>query len=159
LGEGASFWAFLVVGFSQCFAFSKEGLQIFLQSSLFVLILPCLGKIIFFLFLVKTCSMFWRDVYFYVDFKIALDFPLLLQYYGGSFSLNIVLLLVGSSFFVAFVGGVLCVYLYVYYTRLWFCLFWACWVSGSFSGGPGHIFFLRGAPLCGVSVRYYLFEC
>ncbi len=29
----------------------------------------------FFLFLVKTCSMFWRDVYFYVDFKIALDFP------------------------------------------------------------------------------------
>jgi len=30
---------------------------------------------------------------------------------------------------------------------------------GSFSGGPGHIFFLRGAPLCGVLVRYYLFEC
>ncbi len=37
--------------------------------------------------------------------------------------------------------------------------FWACWVPGSFSGGPGHIFFLRGAPLCGVSVRYNLFEC
>ncbi len=25
------------------------------------------------------------------------------------------------------------------------------------SGGPGHIF-LRGAPLCGVSVRYNLFD-
>ena len=30
---------------------------------------------------------------------------------------------------------------------------------GVSSGGPGHIFFLRGAPLCGVSVRYNLFEC
>ncbi len=29
----------------------------------------------------------------------------------------------------------------------------------SFSGGPGHIFFLCGAPLCGMSVRYNLFEC
>ncbi len=36
--------------------------------------------------------------------------------------------------------------------------FWACWVPGSFSGGPGHAFFLRGAPLCGMSVRYNLFE-
>ncbi len=42
------------------------------------------------------------------------------------FSLNIVFLLVGSSLSVAFVGGVLCVFLYIYYTRLWFCLFWAC---------------------------------
>ncbi len=104
----------------------------------------------FFFFLVKTCSMFWRDVYFYVDFKIALDFPLLLQYYGGSFSLNIVLLLVGSSFFVAFVGGVLCVYLYIYYTRLLFCLFWACRVPGSFFGGPGHIFSVWGSALWSV---------
>jgi hypothetical protein len=31
--------------------------------------------------------------------------------------------------------------------------------SPGFSGRPGHIFLLRGAPLCGVSVRYYLFEC
>ncbi len=30
---------------------------------------------------------------------------------------------------------------------------------GVSSGGPGHIFFLRGVPLCGVSVRYNLFEC
>ncbi len=62
-------------------------------------------------------------------------------------------------FSVASVGGVSCVYLSVYYTRLWFCLFWACWVSGIFSGVPGHFFFLRGAPLCRVSGRYYLFEC
>ncbi len=46
----------------------------------------------------------------------------------------------------------------IYYTRLLFCLFWACWVPGSFSGGPGHVFFLRGALLCGMSVRYNLFE-
>ena len=30
---------------------------------------------------------------------------------------------------------------------------------GVSSGGPGHIFFLCGVPLCGVSVRYSLFEC
>ncbi len=35
-------------------------------------------------------------------------------------------------------------YLSIYYTCLWFCLFWACWVSGSFSGEPGHIFFCVG---------------
>ncbi len=29
---------------------------------------------------------------------------------------------------------------------------------GVSSGGPGHILFLRGVPLCGVSVRYNLFE-
>jgi hypothetical protein len=27
-----------------------------------------------------------------------------------------------------------------------------------FSGGPGHIFLMRVAPQCGVSVRYNLFE-
>jgi hypothetical protein len=37
--------------------------------------------------------------------------------------------------------------------------FWACESPGGFSGGPGHIYFLCGAPLCGVSVRYNLFEC
>ncbi len=97
-------------------------------------------------------------MYFYVDFKIVLDFPLLSHCYGGSFHLKMVFLLVGFSFSVAFVGGVLCVF-YLYYTRLWLRLFWACLVSGSFSGGPGHIFFLRGAPLRGVSGRYNLFEC
>ena len=30
---------------------------------------------------------------------------------------------------------------------------------GVSSGGPGHIFFLHGAPLRGVSGRYNLFEC
>jgi len=50
------------------------------------------------------------------------------------------------------------VYLFIYYARLLFCLFWACWVPGGFPGGPGHIFLPRGAPLCGVSVRYNLFE-
>ena len=56
-GRGASSWAFLVVRFSQCFAFLREGLQVFLQFSLFVLIQPCLGKIIFPLSC-KTCSIF-----------------------------------------------------------------------------------------------------
>jgi hypothetical protein len=32
------------------------------------------------------------------------------------------------------------VYLSIYYTRLWVCLFWACWVPGGFSGGPGQVF-------------------
>ncbi len=32
----------------------------------------------------------------------------------------------------------------IYYIRLLFCLLWACWVPGSFSGGPGHIFFCVG---------------
>jgi hypothetical protein len=42
------------------------------------------------------------------------------------FSLNVVFLLVGFSFFLLlFVGGASCVF-YLYYTRLWFCLFWAC---------------------------------
>ncbi len=50
-------------------------------------------------------------------------------------------------------------YLSIYYTRLLFCLFWVCWVPGNFSGGPGHIFLLCGALLCGVSGRYYLFGC
>ncbi len=90
-------------------------------------------------------------MYFYVDFKIALDFPLLLQYYGGSFSLNIVFLLMGSSLSVAFVGGVLCVYLNIYYTRLWFCLFWACWVSGSFFWRAGSYFlFAWGSAMWNV---------
>ena len=75
------------------------------------------------------------------------------------FSLNIVFLLVGFSFFfVLFVGGASCVFIYLLHSSL-NCLFWACWVPGDFFGGPGHVFVLRGAPLCGVSVRYYLFEC
>ncbi len=26
-------------------------------------------------------------------------------------------------------------YLFIYYTRFWFCLFWACWVPGGFLAG------------------------
>jgi hypothetical protein len=59
-------------------------------------------------------------------------------------------------FFFVFVGGVLCLF-YLYDTCLWFCLFWAC-ESLEVFGGPGHIFFLCGAPLCGMLVRYNLFE-
>jgi hypothetical protein len=36
------------------------------------------------------------------------------------------------------------VYLFVYYTRLLFCLFWVCWVPGGFSGGPGQVFLCVG---------------
>ncbi len=78
-------------------------------------------------------------MYCYVDFKIVLDFPLLSHCYGGSFILKMVFLLVGFSFFpFVFVGGVLCVCLSIYYTRLLFCLFWACesveflWRAGSY---------------------------
>ncbi len=53
-------------------------------------------------------------------------FILFLQYYVFFFSLNVVFLLVGFSFFLfLFVGGASCVF-NLYYTRLWFCLFWAC---------------------------------
>ena len=50
------------------------------------------------------------------------------------------------------------VYLSIYYSHLLFCLFWG-WIRGNFSGGPGRIFRLCEAPLCGVSGRYDLFEC
>jgi hypothetical protein len=72
---------------------------------------------------------------------------------------NIAFFLVGFSLFsVVFVGGALCVYPFITLVYI-FCLFWVCWVSGSFSGGPGQIFLLCVAPLCGVSGRYSLFEC
>ncbi len=63
-----------------------------------------------------------------------------------------------SFFFVLFVGGVSCVFIHL--LRLSLVLF-ILGVLGprGFSGGPGHIFLLLGAPLCGVSVQYYLFEC
>jgi hypothetical protein len=50
-----------------------------------------------------------------------------------------------------------CVYLFITLVSGLFIL--GVWVPGGFSGGPGHIFFLHGAPLCGVSVRYNLFKC
>jgi hypothetical protein len=74
------------------------------------------------------------------------------------FSLNIDFLLVGFSFFVLFVGGVSCVFIHLLHSSL---ILFILGVLGPrvFSGGPGHIFLLRGAPLCGVPVWYYLFEC
>ncbi len=35
-------------------------------------------------------------------------------------------------------------YLFVYYARLLFCLFWVCWVPRGFSGGPGQVFLCVG---------------
>ena len=66
------------------------------------------------------CVLFcWYEVsieYFFYSCSVMVFF----------FSLNAVFLLVGFSFFLfLFVGGASCVF-YLYYTRLWFCLFWAC---------------------------------
>ncbi len=60
--------------------------------------------------------------------------------------------------FVLFVGGSLCVFIFLLHSSLGLFILGVLGPWG-FSGGPGHIFRLRGAPLCGVSVRYYLFEC
>ncbi len=51
----------------------------------------------------------------------------------------------------------MCVYLFITLVSLF--VYFGRVSLWSFSGGPGHIFFLRGAPLCGVSGRYNLFEC
>jgi len=75
------------------------------------------------------------------------------------FSLNVVFLLVGFSFFLfLFVGGVSCIFIHLLHSSLVLFIFGVLGPWG-FSGGPGHAFLLRVAPLCGVSVRYYLFEC
>ena len=74
------------------------------------------------------------------------------------FSLNIVFLLVGFYFvFVLFVGGVSCVFIHLLHSSLGLFILGVLGPWG-FSGGPGQVFLLLGAPLCGVSVRYYLFE-
>jgi hypothetical protein len=76
-----------------------------------------------------------------------------------SFPLNIGFLFCGIfSFSVIFVGGVLCVFIHLLLSCLVLFIL-AVLGPREFSGGPGHIFLLRGAPLCGVSVRYNLFEC
>ena len=146
------------LGFPGCnvqsaFCFLKGRSSRFLQSSLFVLIQPCLGKIIFSSW--RVCSSL-DEMYFLMSI-VALDF---LIYSICQFFFVIIFLLVVFSFssFRCICRRCLCVCLSFYYNRLLFCLFWVCWVSGSFSGGPGHIFFLCGAPLWGLSVRYNLFE-
>jgi hypothetical protein len=47
----------------------------------------------------------------------------------------------------------LCVFIRLLYLSL-VCLYWACWVRGNFSGGPGHIFSVCVTPQCGVPGRY-----
>ena len=72
------------------------------------------------------------------------------------FSLNVVFLLVGFSFF--FVRGVSCVFIHLLRSSLVLFILGVLGPRG-FSGGPGLFVLLRGVPLCGVPVRYYLFEC
>jgi hypothetical protein len=138
--------------------FLKGRTSSFLQSSLFVLIRPCLGKIIFFLFekfvlyldemciLVLVLSEHWVFLLFLQYYGVFLFFECCLSS-GGIF-----------FFFFLFVGGVSCVFIYLLHSSLVLFILGVLGPRG-FSGGPGHIFLLRGAPLCGVSVRYYLFEC
>ncbi len=71
-----------------------------------------------------------------------------------------VFLLVRSSFSVAFVGGVfVCVFIHSLRSSLVLFILGVLGLWRVSSGGPGHIFFLRWVPLCGVSVRYNIFEC
>ena len=140
--------------------FLKGRTSSFLQSSLFVLIRPCLGKITFppscksLFYILAICVLLcWYEVsieFFFYSCSVMVFF----------FSLNIVFLLVGFSFFffVLFVGGASCVFIHLLHSSLVLFILGVLGPRG-FSGGPGHIFLLRGAPLCGVSVRYYLFEC
>ncbi len=147
------------MGFPGCkvqsvLCFLKGKTSSFLQSSLFVLIQPCLGKIIFsscksLFYILTICVLLcWYEVsiLFLQCYRVFLFFEYRL--------------FTGEIFFLSlYLQAVFRVYLSIYYTRLLFCLFWVCWVYGSFSDGPGHIFLLCGAPLCGVSGRYYLFGC
>ena len=103
----------------------------FLQSSLFVLIRPCLGKIFF--LLVKV----WYPVIcvLFCWYKWALDFLLLCSIIALFLLEKFFFLPVEFFFFifVVFVGGVLCLF-YFYDTCLWFCLFWACESGVSLAG-------------------------
>ncbi len=71
--------------------------------------------------------------------------------------LNIVFLLVGILLFFSslfFVSG-MC--LFIYYTCLLLCLFWAFWVRENFSGGPGHIFPVWDSAVWSAGpVQFYL---
>jgi len=86
-------------------------------------------------------------------------FLLFLQYYGVFLFFECCLSSGGIFFFFfLFVGGVSCVFIHLLRSSLVLFILGVLGPRG-FSGGPGHIFLLRGAPLCGVPVRYYLFEC
>jgi hypothetical protein len=152
------------LGFPGCevqsvLCFLKGRTSSFLQSSLFVLIRSCLGKITFppfcksFFYILTICVVLcWYEV------SIGFFFLLFLQCYGV-FSFLYCLSSGGIFFFFfLFVGGVSCVFIHLLRSSLVLFILGLLGPRG-FSGWPGHIFLLRGAPLCGVSVRYYLFEC
>ncbi len=75
--------------------FLKGRTSSFPQSSLFVLIRPCLGKITFPSF-VKVCSISWWDVYSSVGIGFFFNCCSIMVLF---FSLNVVFLLVGFLFF------------------------------------------------------------
>ncbi len=62
------------------------------------------------------------------------------------------------SFSVVFVGGALCVYPFITFVSC-FDYFGCAGSLGVSLAGRVIYFPLCGAPLCGVSVRYNLFEC
>jgi hypothetical protein len=142
--------------FSQHFASLKEGRQGFFNSSLFVLRQPCLGKIIFssctffVLYLGHVCTLMsiLSEHWIFITFAVLWHF----------FSFGYCLFSGGIFLFsVVFVGGDLCVFYLLHLSLV--CLFWACEFLEVSLAGRVIFSFLRGAPLCGVSGRYYLFEC
>ena len=99
-------------------------------------------------------------MYFYVDFKIALDFPFFIAVLWWFFFFENGLSSGGIFFFRCFCRRCfVCVFIYLLRSSLVLFILGVLGLWGVSSGGPGHIFFLRGVPLCGVSVRYNLFEC
>jgi hypothetical protein len=151
------------LGFPGCeiqsvLCFLKGRTSSFLQSSLFVLIRPCLGEITFppfcksLFYILTICVLLcWYEVsieFSFYFFSVMVIF----------FSLNIVFLLVGFSFFFCFICRRCFMCIYLFMTLVSGSVYFGRAGSPGVSGGPGYVFLLRGAPLCGVSVRYYLFE-
>ncbi len=85
-----------------------------------------------------------------------MDFLLFLQYYGVFLFFEYCSSSGGIFFvFVLFVGGVLCVFIHLLHSSLGLFILGVLGPWG-FLWRAGSSFLLRGAPLCGVSVRYYL---
>ncbi len=74
------------------------------------------------------------------------------------FSLNVVFLLVGFSFFLLIICRRCFVCIYLFITLVSGFVYFGRAGSLGVSLVGRVIFFLRGAPLCGVSGRYNLFE-
>jgi hypothetical protein len=85
-------------------------------------------------------------------------FTLFLQFYGVFLFFEYYLSSGGIFLFFRFIFRRCFLCIYPFITLVSCFVYFGRAESPGFSGGPGHIFFLRGAPLCGVSVRYYLFE-